>query len=1091
MRLTGQFGVVVGLYAAFFAFLFSSICAQAQVNLRSSASEQVRRFDIPGKDLNEALIDFAIQSGTNVIAESQQLSGMRSSPVVGLYTLEHALYLLLGDSPFDFTLNSQTNTISLQYVERAPLPQVVEQAGSTILEEPVMTEELVVKGIRASLLRAMDLKYASTSILEAITEEDMGKFPDSNLSESLQRVSGVTISYDNNEGNKVRVRGLDSGFSLVTLNGRQMPTADVKAGKAAGTRSFNFADLSSDNIAAVEIYKTVEASRPSGGIGSVINILTARPLDVEESRGVVNVKFVADNSNVNGDDITPEVSGLYSFISESEQLGFLLSASYQARDSRAELADMFWLKNLGLTDEFDHPYNVPDEFKDENFYIWYPDYYELNVTDYQRERINAHAAAQYSPLPQLRFTVDYTFADLDVKSNSSFMLTEFPTRVDVDSLQFGEAGTVLAATSFFRGYSFGQERGQSSNNNSSLGFNVNYQLHDWELTFDAHSSTAQLKPDGRDNRFSLKYDALNAYQTNYSVFDSSIPFLNVNFYDELVADTVVGVRSQLYPEDFVRHLKGESLRHTADASIDQVQLDASWFNEEGFVAAFNVGVSLTEQRTESKLTQVLFNDPTYGTTQWFDTDDYDLALYYEENFAGLLSEVDGGVGGSVPVYSFDLDRVIADVTRRLANNDNGIMRYHPQSTFSWSVFMGEQFETDKEIVLSETTQSAYAELLLNNDTIVDFEWLLGVRYESTEVNSESNIRIPFGIEWSNPETLVVRYTADKTAFYDSHSYDYLLPSSTLKINITDDISLRIANSQSISRSEMYLVQQDFDVYPFLNDVTNQLTTGDITLKPYESSNSDVFLDWYYSDTSYLSVGIFTKLIDNYPIKAREERQFNNITTPLVGPRMDAARQWLIDNGQEINDVNLFAYFEANYEPTSRGGFLGSADDAQYLFLTESYENSESVNLEGWEFTLQHIFGESGLGVVFNYTHVESDFNFNVNFEYPEAAYPYGGDFFNLISFYENETIQVRLAYHWNDEFIELQNASIYLTPIYTAPYGQLDALLSYNIRENIALVVEGINLTNETQRTYSVVSSRTVSAGQFGSRYSLGLRVSF
>jgi len=123
------------------------------------------------------------------------------------------------------------------------------------------------------------------------------------------------------------------------LNGRQMPSADafgggdnITGGAGGNTRSFNFANLAAEAISAVEVYKTGRADIATGGIGASINIRTARPLD---SDGVVlnlGVKALSDTTNRVGDDITPEVSGIFSWASENKMFGVGLNASWQKRD---------------------------------------------------------------------------------------------------------------------------------------------------------------------------------------------------------------------------------------------------------------------------------------------------------------------------------------------------------------------------------------------------------------------------------------------------------------------------------------------------------------------------------------------------------------------------------------------------------------------------------------------------------------------------------------------------------------------------------------------------------------------------------------
>ena len=165
-------------------------------------------------------------------------------------------------------------------------------------------EEIIVTGgIKGSLKRSMDIKRDSMGVVDAISAEDIGKFPDANLAESLQRITGVSISRQRGEGSQVTVRGFGPEYNLVTLNGRQMPTHN------GASRSFDFGDLASEGIAGVQVYKTGRADVPSGGIGSTINSSTPKPLEADPTMSFA-VKSVNDTSTRVGDVVTPEASGI-------------------------------------------------------------------------------------------------------------------------------------------------------------------------------------------------------------------------------------------------------------------------------------------------------------------------------------------------------------------------------------------------------------------------------------------------------------------------------------------------------------------------------------------------------------------------------------------------------------------------------------------------------------------------------------------------------------------------------------------------------------------------------------------------------------
>ena len=202
-------------------------------------------------------------------------------------------------------------------------------------------DEIVVTGIRASLREAVDIKRNAQGVVDAISAEDIGKFPDTNLAESLQRITGVSIDRSNGEGSTVTVRGFGPEFNLVTLNGRQMPTSTLgDGGSPPSSRSFDFANLASEGVAGVEVYKTGRASVPSGGIGSVINIRTPRPLDRQGLRGSIAVRGVLDTSMNGKDEITPEVSGILSNTFADGRFGVLVTGIYQKRKASANQANV-------------------------------------------------------------------------------------------------------------------------------------------------------------------------------------------------------------------------------------------------------------------------------------------------------------------------------------------------------------------------------------------------------------------------------------------------------------------------------------------------------------------------------------------------------------------------------------------------------------------------------------------------------------------------------------------------------------------------------------------------------------------------------
>ena len=165
-------------------------------------------------------------------------------------------------------------------------------------------EVIEVRGIRSSMAENLDVKRMSGSVVDAITAEDIGKFPDKNVADSLQRVPGVVIERDGGEGASVSIRGLSSELTFTQLNGNFIASSPGEP-----SRSFDYTLLPSAMIESVEVYKSPEARLDEGGVGGTVLMHSRKPLSMEANSGVFNVESTyADVTK----EYEPQFSGLYS-----------------------------------------------------------------------------------------------------------------------------------------------------------------------------------------------------------------------------------------------------------------------------------------------------------------------------------------------------------------------------------------------------------------------------------------------------------------------------------------------------------------------------------------------------------------------------------------------------------------------------------------------------------------------------------------------------------------------------------------------------------------------------------------------------------
>ncbi len=215
-----------------------------------------------------------------------------------------------------------TSAISLCATTLFAAPALAQDASGT-------GEDIVVTGVRASLRSAADQKRNAAQIIDAITSEDIGKFPTENVADASQRITGVQITRTRGSGTGVSVRGLPTDFTRVQLNGSTLSSAivDLRGGGAGGNigRAFDFRLLPTEFVSAVEVTKSQTAEMQEGGLAGTINVKTVRPLELGKTTAVGSL-FGVWNSN--SGKTTPQASGLFSTTLADGRLGILVAGGY-------------------------------------------------------------------------------------------------------------------------------------------------------------------------------------------------------------------------------------------------------------------------------------------------------------------------------------------------------------------------------------------------------------------------------------------------------------------------------------------------------------------------------------------------------------------------------------------------------------------------------------------------------------------------------------------------------------------------------------------------------------------------------------------
>ena len=204
-------------------------------------------------------------------------------------------------------------------------------------------EEIIVSGIRGGLRQALNVKRNATAQVDAISAEDIGKFPDKNIAESLQRIPGVTIQRAFGEGSDVSVRGAGAGFTKTSLNGQNVASTGWFVFEPA-RRSFNYTLLPSELVGGIELYKSPQADLLEGGVGGTVVINTRKPLDLDSMSiyGSVEASHTDDSGSVG-----PQTSALLSWKNDAETFGVIVSGVYQERELQRQGTEAFWTWGAG------------------------------------------------------------------------------------------------------------------------------------------------------------------------------------------------------------------------------------------------------------------------------------------------------------------------------------------------------------------------------------------------------------------------------------------------------------------------------------------------------------------------------------------------------------------------------------------------------------------------------------------------------------------------------------------------------------------------------------------------------------------------
>jgi TonB-dependent receptor len=993
------------------------------------------------------------------------------------------------------------------------------------------TEAIIVTGVRASLDRSIDLKRLSSGVVDGISAEDIGKFPDTNLAESLQRITGVSIDRVNGEGSKVTVRGFGPGYNLVTLNGRAIPTASIPSigGDQNGdfvsgtTRSFEFSNLASEGVSRLEVYKTARASITSGGIGAAINIVTRKPLDGETGlSGSIGAKALYDSSDTAYARVTPEVSGLLNWANEDETFGIGLFGSWQRRNNSAPSATVNdW--NIETFGQFKDPgrgrvnnattfTNAPSD----STLVGFPNDIRLQYSEFKRERINGQLTLQFRPSDALEITADGTYYQNQAeeqRTDQATWLNRPFSQVTFDGNK--EVATATSITDIISGTKdggFEQQYRGIKDRLYSFGLNFKWQPTDnLTLKLDGHISKAEAKPNnplGHSSTLVAIAQKTIAGQT-LSIVDG-FPVQKVTFNDNPAAGGNGNNNGVLDVPDLGSQV-ARSTRSQQSQKAKEVRFDGAWdFGDDDRV---DFGASYRDAN---------MNQARIDTYQA-------LGDWGVGNVGDVAQYAPGVVTPFSLTGKFKHFNTLATGTWATAMRGDATKLY-TQLGAKYPGFGS--VNGNENNTVEEKIWALYAQLDLNTDLGGHkVNVVAGVRYERTNSTSTSVSVAPVSLRWDSDNDFIRQPAASATPYEISNSYDHILPALDISIDLTDNLKGRVSYGKTMARpdfgslfSAVTIGNNNPNRPTYLGGIANA-TSGNPLLVPLVSDNFDVSLEWYFARSSYLSVGFFDKRVKNFVGQGQETQPLFGLRDPgsgAAGTRSGQAVTALQGIGADLSDVNLFtmtalidatgsvatatAEFNKYYDTATRSltqAFIDStltaynvtanANDPLFNFRVQKPVNNKDGHIYGLEVAGQYFFGESGFGVSGAYTLVKGDVGYDILAATSADQFALLGlsDTANATAIFEKWGVSARLAWNWRGSFLSNNSRGGSRNPVFVKSYDQLDLNISYDITPNIALSFEAINLTKSDVKTYARTENQPWFIVEGNSRYFLGARYRF
>jgi len=723
--------------------------------------------------------------------------------------------------------NRLWNTLPLRLSVASSM--LVLAAGPAFADAETALSEVVVTGYRDSLAKALDDKREETVSIDAIYQEDISKFPDLNLADSLQRLPGVSIQRDAGEGRQISVRGLGPQFTRVRINGMEALSTAGGTDSAGGTnrdRSFDFNVFASELFNRIAVRKTASAEVEEGSLGATVDLQAARPFDFDETTFVLSGQYGLNDLS---DDYDPRGSGLFSWTSDSGKFGALVSFSYSERNLLEEGASTvrwqtgnFQALGPGYAGSGSTPTlaELNAAFK--------PRIPRYDRYEHSQERLGFTGSLQFAPSDDTTISLDAMYSELDAERVEIFLESAvFSTAgasgigdVEVNAAEIDDTNTLVYGV--FDDVDIRSEArlDELSTEFEQLTLEFDHRFND-RVSFHGLAGTAESKHDN-PIQTTLLFDRVNVDGYAYDFRENRrLPLITYGNAD--VEDPAAWTLTQI-------RLRPQ----TADNELQTVLGDLRFTLNDS--ASLSVGVHWKEY--EFRTTEMRRSN---GTTANLESSiPVNVGTTPIADFSELVEFGEGlGLPDGAPTTW-----LIPDL--RTANE---LFDLYNTTLFP----MGIEPALGNNRLVKEEDSGVYVQLDFRAGDMVRGN--IGLRYVETDQTSA-------GFTFTSGAPLASRV---------DRSYDNTLPSANLAIDVADSVVVRLGAARVMTRPGLGNLTPGATVS--VSGSNRTVTAGNPNLDPFEANAYDIGLEWYFAPESLFAVSLFYKDVKTFVQTIRQSAPF--------------------------------------------------------------------------------------------------------------------------------------------------------------------------------------------------------------------------